>query len=202
MNLASIFFPFKFFWQISFHNLMLSKLTGIWHCDTLLYVGHEFDIVIQFFGSTFDRKIRGFPNSSTFTLAIHFHVLITFFLANLVTECNVVKGWATHIDFRKQCVIMTQTRWTQPSCHMHHSQNFDKTDSFLKSVLNISILSNLIVGRGERVIKEGVGILHQIYRFSGGVNIWQSRIHQSKSWYYLVPSQTSKLEIFTEIVFG
>ena len=34
------------------------------------------------------------------------------------------------------------------------------------------------------------GILHQIFRFSGGVNIW-NRIHQSKSWYSLGLSQTS-----------
>ena len=66
-------------------------------------------------------------------------------------------------------------------CHFHHSQNLDKIDSFLKAVLDICILGNLIVGWGEWVIKEGVGILHQIFRFSGGVNIW-GRIHRSKSW--------------------
>ena len=27
-------------------------------------------------------------------------------------------------------------------------------------------------------------------------------IHQCKSWYYLGPSQTCKVEFFTEIVFG
>ena len=51
-------------------------------------------------------------------------------------------------------------------------------------------------------MKEGAGILHQIYRFTGGVNSWGSRIHQSKSWYYLGPSQTSKMEFFGEIVFS
>ena len=85
---------------------------------------------------------------------------------------------------------------------MRHSQNFDKINSLLKLVLNICILGNLIVGWGERVIKEGVGILHQIYRFGGGVNIWGSGIPESKSWYYLGPSQTSKVEFFAEIVFG
>ena len=58
---------------------------------------------------------------------------------------------------------MTQAR-------LRHSQNFDKIDSFLKSFLNI--FRNLIVGWGRggwAVIKEGAGILHQIYRFSGGV---------------------------------
>ena len=85
---------------------------------------------------------------------------------------------------------------------MHPSQNFDKIDSFLNSVLNICILGNLIVGWGVRVIKEGVGTLYQIYRFNGSVNIWGNRIHQSKSWYYLGHPQTSKMEFFAEIVFG
>ena len=42
--------------------------------------------------------------------------------------------------------------------HMHHSQSFDKIDSFVKPVLNILILWNLIVGLGERVTKKGAGI--------------------------------------------
>ena len=54
-----------------------------------------------------------------------------------------------------------------PISHMHHSQSFDKIDSFLKPVLNILILCNLIVVWGEGVNKEGAGILHQIYRFRG-----------------------------------
>ena len=32
------------------------------------------------------------------------------------------------------------------------------------------ILRKLIVGWGEGVVKEGPGILHQIYKFRGGVN--------------------------------
>ena len=55
---------------------------------------------------------------------------------------------------------------------MRHSQGFDKIDSFLKPVLNILILCNLIVGWGEGVIKEGAGILHQGYRFRGSVKSW------------------------------
>ena len=85
---------------------------------------------------------------------------------------------------------------------MRHSQNFDKIDSFLKPVLNIFILGNYIVGWEKGVIKERAGILHQIYRFRGGVNSWGSRIHQTKSWYFLGPFQTSKVELFAEIVFG
>ena len=84
---------------------------------------------------------------------------------------------------------------------MRHSPNFDKIDSFLKSVLNIYILGNLIVGWGERVIKEGVGILHQIYRLSGDVDIWGGGIHQIKDWYYLEPSQISKVEVFAAMNF-
>ena len=52
---------------------------------------------------------------------------------------------------------------------MRRSKSFEKIEGFLKSVLNVLILCNLIVGWGEGVIKEGVGILHQIYRFRGGV---------------------------------
>ena len=50
---------------------------------------------------------------------------------------------------------------------MRHFQNFDKIVNFPKPVLNIFILGNLIVGWGEGIIKEGAGILHQIYRFKG-----------------------------------
>ena len=76
-----------------------------------------------------------------------------------------------------------------------------KIDSFLKPVLNISIIGNLIVGWGGWTIIEGAGILHEIFRFSGGVNIW-SRIHQSKSWYSLGPCQTSKVDFVAEFVFS
>ena len=55
---------------------------------------------------------------------------------------------------------------------MRHIQNVDKIDSFLKLVLNILILSNFIEGWGEGVIKEGAGILHQIYRLKGVLIVW------------------------------
>ena len=55
---------------------------------------------------------------------------------------------------------------------MRHSQSFDKINSFQKTSLNILILCNLIVGWGEGVIKEGAGILHQVYRFRGSVKSW------------------------------
>ena len=50
------------------------------------------------------------------------------------------------------------------------------------------------------LLKKGC-ILHQIFRLRGGVNIW-GRIYQSKRWYSLEPSQTSKVDFFAEIVFG
>ena len=54
---------------------------------------------------------------------------------------------------------------------MRHNDanNFNKINSFLKLTLNILILCNLIVVWGEGVIKVRAGILHQIYRFKGGV---------------------------------
>ena len=112
------------------------------------------------------------------------------------------------IDFSMQCVIMTQTTWPgppppqPPTPAIFIIPRISKINSFLRSVLNICILGNLIVRWGEWVITEGVGFLYDIYKFSGGVNTWSSRIHQSKTWYYLGPSQTSKLEYFAEIVFG
>ena len=51
----------------------------------------------------------------------------------------------SHIDFRAHCVTITQKDYPYPY-HMCSSQNFDKIDSFVKSVLNIFILRNLIVG--------------------------------------------------------
>ena len=70
---------------------------------------------------------------------------------------------------------------------MRFFQNFDKINSFLKPVLNIFILGNLIVGWGEGFIKEGAGFCIKSIDL-GGVNNWRSRIHQSKKWYYLGPS--------------
>ena len=100
-----------------------------------------------------------------------------------------------------QCVKMTQTRWPPTPCYLRYSQNFDKIDSFLKPFLTFYVLGNLIVEWGGWFIKEGTGILPQILRFSGGVNIWGG-IYQIKSWYSLVPCQASKVNFFAEIVFG
>ena len=41
-------------------------------------------------------------------------------------------------------------------CHMSHSQNFDRIDCFLKPVLNIFILRNLIVGWRRGLLMRGL----------------------------------------------
>ena len=58
------------------------------------------------------------------------------------------------------------------SIFVRHFQTFQKIDSFLKPFLNILILGNLIVGWGEGVIKEGAGIVHEIYRLKGVLIVW------------------------------
>ena len=73
----------------------------------------------------------------------------------------------SHIDFRAYFVLMTQTRYPFTPCHLLHFPNFDKINSLLKLVLNIFILDNLKVGWVDGVLKEGAGILYQIYRFKG-----------------------------------
>ena len=49
---------------------------------------------------------------------------------------------------------------------------------------------------GRNDANQEARILHQIYKFSGGINIW-GRIHQSKRWYYWGrPGQTPKVDFF------
>ena len=79
---------------------------------------------------------------------------------------------------------------------MRHSQNFDKINSFRKPVLNIFIVGNLIVGWGEGVLKEGLVFCIKSIELKEVLIIGGNRIHQSKSWYYLGPSQTSKVDFF------
>ena len=91
---------------------------------------------------------------------------------------------------------------------MGHSQNFDKIDTFLKPVLNIFILRNLsllsvIVGLGwERLLKRGLVFCIKSIDLGNVLIGGRSRIHQSKSWYFLGDFQTSKIELFGKIVFG
>ena len=42
---------------------------------------------------------------------------------------------------------------TPTPCHRHHPQIFDKIDSFLKPVLSIFILCNLILGWGRWLLR-------------------------------------------------
>ena len=92
-------------------------------------------------------------------------------------------------------------KMTPAPCHMRHSHHFDKIDSFLNFVLDIFILCNLTVGWREWVVKEGVFCIKS--RDLGEVLIaGGSRIHQSRSCYYLEPFKISKVQLFAKIVFG
>ena len=86
-------------------------------------------------------------------------------------------------------------------CHVRHSQNFDRVDGFIKLILNIVILRNLIVVWGRGLLKTGlVFCIRQIHRFRAGVKSWGGRIHQNKSRYHLRHFQTSKVKPFAKIV--
>ena len=65
---------------------------------------------------------------------------------------------------------------------------------------NILCNTNVVWGRG--LLRRGLIFCINSIRFRGSFNSWGSRIHQSKSWYYLGPFQTSKVELFAKIVFG
>ena len=71
-----------------------------------------------------------------------------------IMKWNLARG-ESHINFRTQCTIMTQTRWPLTPYYLRHSQYFDKIDSFLKPVLNSCILGNLIVGEVDELLKGG-----------------------------------------------
>ena len=105
-----------------------------------------------------------------------------------------------NINFRTQCVTITQTRWSPTPCHMRYFQNSGKNYSFLKLFVSIFILDNLIVGWVRGLLIKGLAFCIKSIDL-GSVKSSGSRIYQSKSWYYLGLSQTSKMEFFTEIVF-
>ena len=79
---------------------------------------------------------------------------------------------------------------TPTPCHMRHSQNFDKIDSFLKPVLNIFIPCNLMQAGGGDCKRGGWYFVSNL------------QIHQNKNWHYLGPFRISKVELFAEIAFG
>ena len=97
-----------------------------------------------------------------------------------------------------------ETRWTPSPCHMRYSQRFEKIDSFLKPVLNIFILPNLIVGWGRRLLKRGLVSYVKSVDLGDVLILGRTTIHQSKSWYYLGPFQggISKVELFTKMIFA
>ena len=115
-------------------------------------------------------NINQLPNNAPKSLRYRYHRKNSwrFFIVAMISILNgtyknilykrlhCIRG-ESHIDFRTQCVIMTQTRLPPSTpCQMPHFQNFEKIDSFLKPVLNILILGKLIVGWGEGVIKRGL----------------------------------------------
>ena len=77
--------------------------------------------------------------------------------------------------------------WTNPP-----PRHPDKLDRSPKPAPNTRTPGNPTAKQDGRVIKERTGILHQTLRLSGGVNT-RGRIRQSKSWYSLGHSQTSKV---------
>ena len=90
----------------------------------------------------------------------------------LATKPTVKKFcWKNKCHFlpnKKFRLVLIKYRFSYAMRH-NDANNFNKINSFLKLILNILILCNLIVGWDEGVIKERAGILHQIYRFRGGV---------------------------------
>ena len=102
---------------------------------------------------------------------------------------------ASHISiFVRNASKWSKKMTSSPTpCHMRHSQNLGKIDSFLKPVLNTFIFCILIVGWGRGLLKRGLVFVSDL----GDVLIvGRSIIHQSKSWYYLGPFQPSKVERF------
>ena len=65
---------------------------------------------------------------------------------------GIVKG---RVTYRFSYVMRHNdaNKMTPTPYHMHHSQNFGKI-------------------KGGGVFKKGAGILHRLYRFSGGVKSW------------------------------
>ena len=93
-------------------------------------------------------------------------------------------------------------KMTPTPCHLRHSQNFGKIDSFSKTVSNIFILRNSIVGWGRVLLKRDMISCIKPTDLTDVLIVGGSRIHQSESWYYLGPFQASKVEPFAKIVFG
>ena len=73
---------------------------------------------------------------------------------------------------------------------------------FLKPVLNMYVLLNSIVWWGRGVLKRGLVFCIKSIDLGDVLIVGRRRIHQSKSWYYLGPFQTSEVELLAKIVFA
>ena len=105
-------------------------------------------------------------------------------------------GLKAESHFRTQFVIISQTRWPPSPCHMH------LFPEFLKLVLNIFILHNLITGWVRRLLKRGLIFWIKSIDLEEVLIVILSSIHQSKNWYYLGSFRTYRLELFASIDFG
>ena len=79
---------------------------------------------------------------------------------------------------------------------MRHYQNFDKIDSFLKPVLNnfnLGSFITIIVIWGRGLLMRGLVLCIKSIDLGDILIVGSSRIHQSKSWYYLETFQTVNL---------
>ena len=85
---------------------------------------------------------------------------------------------------------------------MHHSQIFNKIDSFRKPVLNIIILRNLILEWKRSLLRR------ELVNYIKSIDLGEllvagdSVIYQNKSWYYSGLCQISKVELFAKINLG
>ena len=94
------------------------------------------------------------------------------------------------------------SKMTPPPIHpdMRHTQSFDKTNSFLKPVLSILIVCNLIVG--WELFKRGLVFCIKAIDLDEVFKSWGEYDLSSTFWYYLGPFQTFKAEPFAKNFFG
>ena len=83
---------------------------------------------------------------------------------------------------------------------MHHSQIFDKIDSFRKPVLNIIILRNLILEWKKSLLRRELVSYIKSIDLGELLVAADSVIYQNKSWFIQVPFLISKVELFAKIV--
>ena len=79
---------------------------------------------------------------------------------------------------------------------------FRQNRQFSKTCFNTFLLRIFIVGWRRGLLRRGLTFCIKCEDLGDVLIVGTSRIHQSKSWYYLGPFQTSKVEFFVKIVFG